>query len=485
LPPEGDRKRLVLLTGTRRNDAVGHWYTDPRGAPRILAPLDGRGTILDSAMAGGTVFIVRAGHDESDAQRIELLSLSTAAGAEWMPEPLPPLDGRASDPSGGWTLFRDGATLCAIGSASGAPSIARLARGTWTVEPMPSAEAGSSLGAFTLAGRVVTVARDAAAAPGVVPTVRLSVLRTGSRSAWSQFAEPARPWIAAAFGSDAVVLELDEAGRGSVRAISPSSNAPGEPVTLLPPGFASGSWVHLPLLAAVSVAFALAAMIFGSDAYLQSRLGKRGRAPRPLGAALSRRFLAFAIDAAPAFVACWFVVGGSPAPLLDHPLLSANIIAALPATLVLAGGWLLAVLGEPTGAHRQRILADRDGDAQRDGELARSLDRVKEIGVVVRGAAGSHPVGRQLDGVDAGNRCAHEIGDRLGDCHAGRRRCVDDRKRCALAHRQGIPGDAPVVGETDRAVGNRHLPGTNHLIARAQTTDGTIANGDQEGLGGH
>ena len=138
--------------------------------------------------------------------------------------------------------------------------------------------------------------------------------------------------------------------------------------------------MHLPLLAAVSVAFALAAMIFGSDAYLQSRLGKRGRAPRPLGAALSRRFLAFAIDAAPAFVACWFVVGGSPAPLLDHPLLSANIIAALPATLVLAGGWLLAVLGDAIGGRSLGkratglVIIGRDGGRARLGpRLVRAL----------------------------------------------------------------------------------------------------------------
>ena len=139
----------------------------------------------------------------------------------------------------------------------------------------------------------------------------------------------------------------------------------------------------------------------------------------------------------------------------------------------------------PPRAHRQRIFPHRDGDAERNRHLARCLHRVKEIGVVVGRAAGGHPVGRQLDRVDGGDRCTHEIGDRFRDRHPGRRRRVDDRQRRALAHRQGIACDALVVGETDRAVGDRHLPGADHLIAGGQTADSAIADGDQERLGSH
>jgi uncharacterized RDD family membrane protein YckC len=356
--PEGERKRLPLLIRAQRNQTVGHWYSEPRTGPKILTPLDGGGQILDLALVDGTVYAVRALRDEpapdaaaSPARaRIELLALATEAGAEWTSTALPPLEPGEDPGALQWTLFRDGAALCALGTASGRPTIARLEGGAWRTEPVPAAEGAAPFGAFVLGGRLVLVERtplgvNAAEAGGSL-RITLTLVRQGLRSAWAQFEEPSRPWLVTAFGSDAMLLELDGSERGTARAIAPSANAPAEPVTLMPPGFASGSWIHLPILGAVSLAFMMAAMMFGSDAYLKARLGVSPLATRPRGAPLSRRMLAFAIDAAPAFAVCWLVFGGDPQRLFDHPLLSPNIASSLPAVLALGGGWLSGLVGD-------------------------------------------------------------------------------------------------------------------------------------------
>lgn len=349
---EGERQRLVLLMRAQRNQAVGHWYSEPRTGPKILAPLDGRGRIVDLALVDGTVYAVRAlrDGDASGRERLEMLALTPEAGAAWTGRALPPLEPGDGPASPQWSLFRDGTTLCAIGTASGRPSISRLEGDAWRTEPLPAADGAAPFGAFTLGGRLVLVERTAPLASGTddggAPRIALSLVRQGIRSAWAQFDEPSRPWIVTALGSDAVLFELDGSERGTVRAIRPSSNAPAAPVTLMPPGFASGSWIHLPVLGAVSLAFMLAAMMFGSDAYLKARLGVTARGARPIGAALSRRTLAFAIDAAPAFMACWAFYGGNPQRLFDHPLLSSNIEASLPAALALGGGWLMGLVGD-------------------------------------------------------------------------------------------------------------------------------------------
>ena len=356
--PEGERKRLTLLIRAQRNQAVGHWYSEPRTGPRILTPLDEGGRIVDLALVNGTVYAVRVLRDEPapDASvsparaRVELLALATDAGAEWTSTALPPLES-GDDPSAPrWTLFRDGATLCALGTASGRPTIARLEGGAWRTEPVPTAEGATPFGAFVLGGRLVLVERApfgaTAVETGGSSRITLTLVRQGLRSAWAQFEEPSRPWLVTAFGSDAMLLELDESQRGVARAIRPSANAPADPVTLMPPGFASGSWIHLPILSAVSLAFMMAAMMFGSDAYLKARLGATALAARPMGAPLSRRMLAFAIDAAPAFAVCWVVFGGDPQRLFDHPLLSPNIASSLPAVLALGGGWVTGLVGD-------------------------------------------------------------------------------------------------------------------------------------------
>ncbi len=98
--------------------------------------------------------------------------------------------------------------------------------------------------------------------------------------------------------------------------------------------------------------------------------------------------------------------------------------------------------------------------------------------------AGRHPVGRQLELRERGNRRRRDVGDGLADRHAARCRCVDDGQRRALAHRHGLAGVALVVERGDGHVGHRHLPRADHLVARVQPAHGTVADGDQERLAG-
>ncbi|MEY3141941.1 MAG: hypothetical protein RLY21_434 [Planctomycetota bacterium] len=390
--PEGERKRLALLIRAQRNQAVGHWYSEPRTGPKILTPLDGSGEVVDLALVDGTIYAVRVVRDEpagdggaapSARARFELSALVAEAGSEWTTEALPPLDAGDGANAPLWTLFRDGTVLCALGTVDGRPTIARLEGGEWRTEPVPVGQGSMPFGAFALGGRLVLVERvqTIPAADGGAPSrIALTLVRQGLRSAWAQFDEPSRPWLVTAFGSDAMLLELDESERGTARAIPPSANAPMPPVTLMPPGFASGTWIHLPIIGAVSLAFMMAAMMFGSDAYLKARLGPSAVPARPRGAPLSRRMLAFALDAAPAFVVCAAIFGGDPQRLFDHPILSPNIAASLPAVLALAGGWLIGAVGDTFFGRSfgKRVLGlvilGRDGQPARMGvRLVRSL----------------------------------------------------------------------------------------------------------------
>jgi hypothetical protein len=47
------------------------------------------------------------------------------------------------------------------------------------------------------------------------------------------------------------------------------------------------------------------------------------------------------------------------------------------------------------------------------------------------------------------------------------------------------PAKPLVVGQRDGAVGHRHLPGADHLVAVAQAAHGAVANGDEKAFGRH
>ena len=135
----------------------------------------------------------------------------------------------------------------------------------------------------------------------------------------------------------------------------------------------------------------------------------------------------------------------------------------------------------PSGFHRQRIFTNRNRNAQFRTQLhAHGFDRVVQLRVFTRHTTSRHPVGREFDLADFFNRRSSDIGNRFGNRHASRRRRIQHCQRRALAHRHRFTERTRVVAQRHGAVGHRDLIRPDHLIARGQATDGTIANGNQE-----
>ena len=140
----------------------------------------------------------------------------------------------------------------------------------------------------------------------------------------------------------------------------------------------------------------------------------------------------------------------------------------------------------PRRAHRHRVLADGDADAEPRAEVeGHRLHGVEEGGVLAGGAGGRHPVGRELDARERRDRRRGQVGEGLADRHAPGGGAVDDRDRRALAHGEGLARVALEGQQRRRAVGDRHLPRADHRVARAEAADRAVADRDQERLVGH
>src|SRR5690606_4904033 len=139
----------------------------------------------------------------------------------------------------------------------------------------------------------------------------------------------------------------------------------------------------------------------------------------------------------------------------------------------------------PAGLHRHRVFAHWNGQAQ----LRTKLHAYRTHGVVqpriFAGVAGSgHPVGGKLDVGEFFDTCGSEVGQRLANRHTARGRGIQQSQRSALAHGHGFAGIDVKTGGSHRTIGHRHLPGTDHLVARHHTGDAAVTDGDQEALAG-
>jgi uncharacterized RDD family membrane protein YckC len=245
--------------------------------------------------------------------------------------------------------------------------VERIARSDGPVPPR------AVLGGFEVDRRTALVER--VDVPGGGGLIRVGLLRDRTVQPWAEFAEPPRPWSLGGFGSQALLVEIGDASRAMVRALPFSAAAPSAAVGLNPPGFASGSWIHLPIIGILSVALVLAAVLFGSDAYLERRgvaiVAGAPASPRTFrGAPLSARSTAILIDMLPGLVAVWFVFRGSPLDLLRIPAFQPDLVASLPALFVFASGWLVATIGDLLFGRSMgkrivglRIVSARGGDA--------------------------------------------------------------------------------------------------------------------------
>ncbi|GKT77878.1 multidrug resistance transport transmembrane protein [Colletotrichum tofieldiae] len=147
----------------------------------------------------------------------------------------------------------------------------------------------------------------------------------------------------------------------------------------------------------------------------------------------------------------------------------------------------LAVL--PRRLHRGGVLADGDGNLELGAQLhADSADGLVETGTLARVVDGGHPVGGQLHAVQLTKEVGGaEVEQTLGDRHAGRGSRGDESELRLLSHSHDLAG-AGVGAEAERgcgdgAVGDGGLPGTDHLVADGQATNGPVADGDEERLG--
>lgn len=401
----GDRGAglFIISMFAAKNEVTGHWGTLPRGSPILLAKPIVDGDVRAMAIAHDTLTMLlrvrRA--DARTPERYWLGSISCESGANvvWVEQPLPALD--LMEPT---RLFaRDGA-IAALGSKDGvatmlmlgaaAPSVVQLRTPSAPIDPR------SIVGAFELSKRTVLVERtlgvgtDSQLRPD--SQLRLGILRDGLLQPWADFPEPRRPWSVGPFGGSAMVLELGDRGRASTRMLSFSALAPDALATeLLPPGFASGSWIHMPIIGALSMALVLAAMIFGSEAYLDNRprvavavgagavaagSGATAQVRTARGASLGRRASAMLVDLLPGMVVVWFFVRANPFDLLQIPAFQPDITLALPSVFVFGAGWLVATLGDVLFGRSMgkrtvglRIIAARGGPAPVSRRLLRSL----------------------------------------------------------------------------------------------------------------
>lgn len=369
-------RAFIISMFAARNEAVGHWFTMPRGAPLVIPalPVDGeiRALALSADTLGALVRVRRADPRAPERYWFGTASCESSAAGGWQEGPLPGFD--LSEQT---RLFARGSTFAALGMRGGSAVIAELGASGWTVEGVARSDGPIApravLGGFEVDRRTALVERvDVAGGGGLI---RVGLLRDRTVQPWAEFTEPVRPWSLGGFGSQALLVEIGDASRAMVRALPFSASAPSAAVGLNPPGFASGSWIHLPIIGILSVALVLAAVLFGSDAYLERRgiatVAGAPAAPRAFrGAPLSARSTAILIDMLPGLVAVWFVFRGSPLDLLRIPAFQPDLVASLPALFVFASGWLVATIGDLLFGRSMgkrivglRIVSARGGDA--------------------------------------------------------------------------------------------------------------------------
>ena len=443
---EREGSYFIVTMFAAKNEAVGHWYTLPRGAPMVLDAPPVEGDVRAVAIANDVLGLLLRVKRDDPASPVRYwfgtLPCESGADATWTEQPLPPLALAETV-----RLFARGEEFAAVGmaaeggsSAEARPRLAVLENGVWTgqdiLRPEEPLDARAVLGAFALDGRPVLVERagkrvrvgfvrtglsgdgaaaESASTPAASQPVGLQPASSQPRSPqprsprpwsfqpwslqpwslqpWADFDEPARPWSLGPFHPPestmrAALLELAERGRGVVRALPLSASEPEPVVELAPPGFASGGWIHLPIVGVLSVALVLGAVIFGSDAYLESRLAAAGaatesgprRVRRARGARIGRRAFAMLVDLLPGLAVVWLVVRGSPFELLQIPAFQTNLAAAVPSLIVFAAGWLFASVGDVVFGRSLgkrvaglRLIAARGGRPSVGRRIARAL----------------------------------------------------------------------------------------------------------------
>jgi len=362
-PPEsrdGVARREALTLSTRRNPAVGHWFTLPAHGAELLPSLETPLLAAGGASAAGEALGFAAGPDGpwallagGPADRLGV-RLARPAGDAFAPR-LARLGPR------GWeswpldpALVTEGATLVTLASGAVAlvgadperPASRLVRRELVDGGPGPAGWIGVSPRAFE--AWLVVDGRDALAAR-TEDAIVLHHLRPASGSdgaiatllAWTTVPMPAVPWAVVGERRGAVVLAVSGAVAERRRVGPLDAEARVDP--LGEPGFGASSWIHLPLLAALVLATLMAL------AFLRALRDERSDAPdatTPPPLPLPRRAVALLVDWLPGAVAAGIVFGVGPRDLVRVPFTALDIDAALPAALAAALACLVGFLGE-------------------------------------------------------------------------------------------------------------------------------------------
>jgi len=428
---------FIVSMHAARNEATGGWTTLPVGMPEIFKAPPERGEVRAAAIADGRLGLLlrlkRATPQDPDRFWFGTIRCEGAAGGAWESRPVPDLDLAERT-----RLVSDAAGFRAVGTRQGTAVSATESKDGWEFRAIEGGTGGGTgggsggatgslspraiVGVFLVSGRLAVVER--------ADTLRLGLVRDGVVQPWAEFEEPARPWALGPLATGAALIELGQQERANIREIGFTDRAPRDSVALTPPSIAVHRWIHLPILAVLSVSLVLAAVIFGSDAYIQSR--RRPDEPaRPVrtvrGASLGRRATAMLIDMLPGIVVVWILAGGTVFDLLRVPTFEADLSERIPAALVFLAGWFVATCGDVLFGRSMgkrvmglRIVAVPAGEATAGRRLLRALYALIAVAnPVVMLVALLHPHGdgpaEMLSGTAVVPEVAPEVAPEGGD----------------------------------------------------------------------
>ena len=139
----------------------------------------------------------------------------------------------------------------------------------------------------------------------------------------------------------------------------------------------------------------------------------------------------------------------------------------------------------PRRLHGQAVLADRYADSEARAQIhGDGAHGVEQRSVFPGMPRRRHPVRGELDVSDVVDGRRRDVGDRLAYRHAPGGLGAHQRERRALPHRKCLAAAGVEAHQRDRHVRDRHLPRSDHLVARGQAADGPIADRDEKRLVG-
>lgn len=353
-PRTGSKPRREVVTlSTARNPASGLDYSWPREGPTLLPSLPGDVRLVDfAADAAGPIALfwppewrssrVRRSVAEGDSPRPRLLRLRR--GHEWE-------DLEATPP--GYVFER----FAPLGNP--ARSLALLAPDPESPEtavvlvpvPMPDGE----ISAFDETsprrrwpvpiGQIVAAAslehEELLAMRREFGSLDLDYPRERGLLGLAKLEAPRGPWrIAATLDGIRFLEESDGAFR--IRSIDPITGEIGPVEELGPPTFASGAWLHLPILGALAISAVLALILFRPLAERETPAIPEGFEPL----AWPRRLAALAIDLVPGVAISMAALGVSWRDFSLLPAWSLDAEATAPSALAIAATFLWGVAWE-------------------------------------------------------------------------------------------------------------------------------------------